>query len=266
MKDKKVVIVTGASKGIGRAAAALFAAKGHIVYALSRSGCDLQGVHSVLCDVTDGARLREAIDGIANAENRIDVLVSNAGAGIAGAAEKTDTATAKSLFELNFFALFEAAKCVIPHMRAAGGGHIVNVGSVAGALHLPFQAFYSASKAAVEAFGNALRGELKPFKIKVSAILPGDTRTHFTEAREKDFLPDDPDYGKRISRSISRMEHDERRGMPPEKVARKILKAARKKNPKPTYTVGAQYKFFLFLGKLLPRRWIQALINRLYAK
>ena len=265
MNEKKVIVITGASGGIGLAAAGLFLEKGWVVYVLSRSGCNLEGVHSVVCDVTDSTGLKKAIDKIYEEEKRIDVLVNNAGGGISGAIEKTIPADAKRLFELNFFAPFEAIRYVVPHMRSRKNGTIINIGSVAGVLHVPFQAFYSASKAAVEALSNCLRGELAPFGIKITTIMPGDTRTGFTDAREKRFEENDPDYGMRISRSIKLMEDDERKGMPAGKVAQSIYKAACSKNPGPCYVVGINYKFFIFLGKILPKRFVQFVLNTMYA-
>ena len=266
MIDKKVIIVTGASRGIGYSTAALFLKKGHKVYAFSRSGCDLEGINSIICDVTDEISLKKAIDSVFEAEKRIDVLINNAGAGISGAVEKTAEADARKLFELNFFAYFEAIKYAVPYMRKQKSGKIINIGSVAGAMHVPFQAFYSASKAAVEALSNCLRGELAPFGIKVSTVMPGDTRTGFTGAREKDFLENDPDYGMRISRSIKMMEEDERKGMPPQKAAKVIYKAASCKNPKPAYVAGFSYNFFMFLNKVLPKRFVQFVLNSMYSK
>jgi len=266
MNDKKVIIVTGASRGIGYAAADLFQKRGYIVYALSRSSCDIKGVNSVTCDITNGERLKEAIDGIFQAEKRIDVLVNNAGTGISGAVEKTVTADARKLLEINFFAHFEAIKCVIPYMRSAKSGKIINIGSVAGVLHVPFQAFYSASKAAIEALSNCLRGELEPFGIKVATVMPGDTNTGFTDAREKDFKSDDPDYGSRIYRSIKLMEEDERSGMSPQSAAEVIYKAVHRKNPQPVYTVGFKYNFFILLNKVLPKSLVQFVLNAMYAK
>ena len=265
MKEKKVVIITGASRGIGYSAARMFSEKGYVVYSLSRNRCDLEGVNSVLCDIKDRVKLKEAIDGIFSAEERIDVLVNNAGSGISGSVEKTDSGDARNLFELNFFSMFEAVKYAVPYMRLNGGGRIINLGSVAGPLPVPFQAFYSASKAAVEALSHCLRGELRPFNIKVSTILPGDTRTSFTNAREKKFDKDDSDYGNRISHSIELMEKDERSGMPPEKTARLIFKAASSTNPAPSYTVGLKYKLFLFLNKILPKRFMFFVVNKIYA-
>ena len=259
-----MVIVTGASRGIGLATVRLFSEKGYTVYALSRSGGDLGSVKSIACDVTDSVKLKEVIDGIFDAEKRIDVLINNAGAGISGAVEKTALEDARGLFELNFFAMFEAIKYTVPYMRQRGGGKIINTGSVAGMIHIPFQAFYSATKAAVEALSNCLRGELAPFNIKVATVMPGDSRTNFTDARKKDFEKDDPDYGGRISHSIEIMEKDERGGMPPEKTAKTIYKAACSASPKPLYTVGLMYKLVLILDRILPKRMVQYVINSIY--
>jgi len=266
MKDSLIIIITGASRGIGYTAAGFLRDKGHKVYAISRSGCNLEGVNSILCDITDENRLKEAINGIFTAEKRIDALINNAGGGISGSVEKTSAADAKKLFELNFFAGFNAIKFVTPYMRGQKNGKIINIGSVAGSMHIPFQAFYSAAKAALEALSNCLRGELFPFGIKVTTIMPGDTRTGFTDAREKTYEEDDPDYGSRISHSIKLMEQDERNGMSPAAVARLIYKAIRSKNPKPAYVVGFKYNFFILLNKLLPKRFVQFVLNSMYAK
>ncbi|MCL2277184.1 MAG: SDR family oxidoreductase [Treponema sp.] len=266
MNDKKVIIVTGASRGIGKAVCTLFLEKGCTVYAFSRGGCDLIGVNSIICDITDGNSLKKSVELVYLKENRIDVLINNAGAGISGAVEKTTVQDAKKLFDINFFAQFETIKYVVPYMRSAKNGKIVNIGSVAGAMHVPFQAFYSAGKAALEALSNCLRGELYPFGIKVTTVMPGDTSTGFTDAREKKFDDNDPDYGERISRSIKMMEHDERNGMKPRGVAKVIYKAVSCKNPKPLYTVGFKYNFFIFLNKILPKRFVQFALNSMYAK
>ncbi|MDR0323671.1 MAG: SDR family oxidoreductase [Treponema sp.] len=266
MTEKKVVIITGASKGIGFATAKLFLNKGYVVYNLSRSACVIPGVKSLVCDVADKEALKKNIDDIFETEKRIDVLVNNAGAGISGSVEKTISDDARRLFELNFFTVFEAVKCTAPYMRSCGGGKIINIGSVAGSMHVPFQAFYSASKAAVEALSNCLRGELLPFNIKVTTILPGDTKTSFTDSREKAFINDDPDYGSRILRSIELMEKDERSGMSPIKTAEVIYKAACCKNPKPLYTIGFKYKLFMLLNRILPKRFVQYILNEMYSR
>jgi len=266
MKDSKIIIITGASRGIGYTTTEFLRDRGYIVYAISRSGCNIEKVNSIICDITDENRLKEVINNIFTAEKRIDVLINNAGGGISGSVEKTSTFDARKLFDLNFFAGFNAIKYVTPFMREQKSGKIINIGSVAGSMHIPFQAFYSATKAAVEALSNCLRGELSPFGIKVTTIMPGDTRTGFTDAREKAYEENDPDYGTRIYNSIKMMEHDEQNGMSPKSVAKLIYKAIRVKNPKPAYVVGFKYNFFMFLNKALPKRFVQFALNSMYAK
>jgi len=265
MNKNRIIVITGASRGIGLATAKLFIEKGYKVYSISRNNCGITGVNSILCDITDTGKLKEAIENIYNTEKRIDILINNAGGGISGSTEKTDLSDAKRLFDLNFFAAFEVIKYIVPYMRLQKSGKIINVGSVAGTLHIPFQAFYSASKAAIEALSNCLRGELAPFGIKVTTIMPGDTQTGFTDAREKSFEKDDADYGRRIYKSISLMEKDEKNGMPPIKVAKVIYKAAKSKNPKPAYVAGFAYNLLILLNKILPKRLVQFIIGKLYA-
>ena len=141
---------------------------------------------------------------------------------------------------------------------------IINISSVAGLLPIPFQAMYSMSKAAVISFSDALRNELRPYGVRVTSILPGDTKTGFTDSREKS--EDLAGYGDRINRSVSKMERDERNGVSPYKVAKKIIKVSKKKNPNTYYVVGFSYSLLIFLSRILPKRFTNWLIYRLYAK
>jgi short-subunit dehydrogenase len=156
-------------------------------------------------------------------------------------------------------------KAVIPYMRKNKISHIVNISSVAGELPIPFQTFYSATKASIESFSAGLGMELKPFGIKVCCVLPGDTKTGFTAARQKNEF-DDESYGARINKSVRAMEKDEENGMTPESVAKVICKVLQRKNPKPTNAVGLKYKFFLFLGKVLPKKLVHKILYGMYAK
>ena len=156
-------------------------------------------------------------------------------------------------------------KAVVPYMRKNNFGHIVNISSVAGELPIPFQTFYSATKASIESFTAGLSMEVKPFGIKAVCVLPGDTKTGFTAAREKN-AADDESYGKRVENSVGQMEKDEQDGMTPESVAKVICKALFKKNPKPINVVGFKYKFFLFLSHILPKRLVYKILYDLYAK
>ncbi len=254
----KVAIVTGGTSGIGLAAVKALREQGCTVYALSRHG-------DVVCDVSEEQSARAAVQAVLEKEGRIDVLVNCAGFGISGAAELTPLETAKKQLDVNLFGTANMVNAVIPAMRRQGGGRIVNVGSVAGFVPIPFQTWYSASKAAVQSYTMAMGNELRPFGITLSAVLPGDTKTGFTAARSK---IDDPEnlYQGRIQRSVARMEHDEQTGVPAERVGKLIARVALKKRVKPLYIPGLGYNAVNVLMRLLPSGIANALIGTLYAK
>lgn len=261
---RKVAIVTGSSKGIGYATAELLAKKGYIVYGFARSKTDIEGVSSVICDVTEATSLAQKYQEIYVKEGRIDLLVNNAGFGISGAVEfSSDEAVAK-IVKLNLSALEKSCRLAVPYLRQSKG-RIINLSSVAGLLPIPFQTYYTATKSAVLMFSRALNLELKPLGVKVLSVLPGDTKTSFTSARERSFEGEDV-YGDRIKRSVSKMEKDEQNGVPPIKVAKVIYKTATKKSPKPYVVVGFDYKFLVFLSRLLPTRFIDYILYKMYAK
>lgn len=256
----KIVVVTGATAGIGRATAERFKALGANVVCLARRKSDR--FDSFCADVTDGESVSRAVAAIVAKYGRLDALVNNAGGGISGPVENADPAEAERLFALNFFGALRMIQAVLPQMRAQGGGVIVNVSSVAAEFAIPFQAFYSASKAALSSLSDALRSEVAPFGIKVCTVLPGDVRTDFTASRKKG--ASDPAYGKRAERAVRAMERDEQNGMPPEEVARAIVCAAGKKRPPVKIVVGAKYKCFVFLRRVLPARLVAFLLGKMY--
>lgn len=255
-------MITGGSGGIGSAASRLFFEAGDTVYSLSRRGEDEGGIRHIACDVCDEGSVISAIAQVVEREGRIDVLVNNAGMGISGAVEFTDEAEAERLMAVNFMGAFLVSRYAMPHLRASKGV-LVNVSSVAGYISVPFQAFYSASKAAVNSLTLALREEVRPFGVRVCAVMPGDVKTGFTASRQKS-VKGAAVYGERIERAVSNMEKDEQSGMPPEKVARCIAKAAAKKSPRPLYTVGGKYRLFVLLAKFMPLRLISFVAGKLY--
>ena len=259
----KVALVTGGSSGIGRAAAEYLAGHGCTVYELSRTGRDTAGVRHIGGDVTDEASAAAAVEQVIAREGRIDILLNNAGFGISGAAEFTPVEEAKRQLECNFWGMVRMTRAVLPHMRAQGGGRIVNTSSVAALTPIPFQAYYSVSKAAVNSFTMALANEVGPFGIGVCAVMPGDTRTGFTDARQR--RPDGDDvYRGRIGRSVSKMEADERRGVSPEKVGAALGKAALARRCPVLSTVGAPYKCVSALMRILPARTANRILGMLY--
>lgn len=262
---KQIAVITGGTSGIGLCTARKLLENGCTVYELSRRADGAEGMHHIVTDVTDEASVQAAIAQVVAAEGQIDVLINNAGFGISGAVEFTDTEDAKRQLDVNFFGMVRVNRAVIAHMRQRGCGRIVNLSSVAAPIPIPFQAFYSASKAAINAYTMALANELRPYGITVCAVQPGDIKTGFTAARRKTVAGDDM-YGGRIGRSVARMEHDEQNGMDPAKAGAFIAKVAMKKSPKPIYTIRFDYQVFTFLVRILPARLLNRLVYMLYAK
>lgn len=260
-KDK-IVVITGATAGIGKATGELFRKNGAKVVCIARRRSDeFDGVQA---DITDKEAAEAAVKEIVSRYGRIDILVNNAGMGISGSVENTSPEDAHSIFELNFFGALNMIQAVVPVMRAQGGGTIVNVSSVAAELSIPFQAFYSATKSALSSLGAALRNEVAPFGIKVTAVLPGDVKTDFTSSRRKN-AHDDPAYGDRIERSVAVMEHDEQNGMPPSVIAKLIVKCALMKRPPVSRVGGMKYVLLARLAKLLPARAVSYILGKMYA-
>ena len=263
--DKKVAVLTGGTSGIGMQTALALRDAGYTVYELSRRAQGVEGLNHLVADVTDEAAVKNAVDEIIEREGRIDVLVNNAGFGISGAVEFTKTEDAKRLFDTNFFGMVNMNRAVIPVMREAGRGRIVNIGSVAGQIPIPFQTYYSAAKAATNSYTMALANELRPYGVTVCAVQPGDIKTGFTKAREKSIDGDDI-YGGRIGRSVARMEHDEQTGMEPSIAGRFIADVAMKKKVSLIYTIGASYSFLTFLTRFMSRKTMNKIIGSIYAK
>ncbi len=263
----KAALVTGGSSGIGRAAAEALARRGFRVYEISRHEQkpedENKAVWHITGDVTDDDSLKRAIDLIMAREERLDVVVNNAGFGISGGVEFTETEDARRLMDVNFFGMVRVNKLVLPLMRKAGGGRLIQVSSVAAAAPIPFQTFYSASKAAVSAYSLALANEVRPYGISVCCLLPGDIRTGFTAAREKSPVGDDC-YGGRIGRSVARMEKDEQTGMDPRRLGNLIARLATRRRVRPFYTCGAFYHLVTFLCKLLPASLVNRVLGLLY--
>ncbi len=277
-----IAIVTGASSGIGYEVCAQLRDLGYTVYGLSRRGTAPEGVSGRSVDVTDEDAMRACVDEIAAKEGRIDVLVAGAGMGISGPIEMTAKEDARYLMDVNFYGQFYAAKAVLPYMRAQGSGQvqadaqaqageasaksgragsIVFISSVAAPIAIPYQSFYSASKSAVNSLALALRNEVRDYGIRVSAVMPGDSGTGFTDARKK---TDGGDAYPRCERAVASMEHDERNGIAPSKVASIVVKAATKKNPAPLYVAGFKYRLLLGLYNILPTRLAVWLVGKVY--
>ena len=236
----QVILITGVSSGFGKATAEVLASKGYTVYGTSRKPVDHPlPYHLISMDVTDEQSVTTAVAQVINAEGKIDVLINNAGMGIGGALENFSSEETQKQFDVNFFGMARVVRMVLPYMRARKSGKIVNVSSVGGLMGLPFQGHYSAAKFAVEGYSEALSIEVKPFKIQVVVVNPGDFRTGFTSSRiftKKDMAG--TDYDLFFHKAIPVIEKDEQGGYYPVVLANTMAKIVRKKNPHYRYIVG----------------------------
>ena len=239
---KKVILVTGASSGLGLATAKALQAQGHTVYGTSRDAKKIKDVtfKPLSMDVTDDVSVKAAVDTIIKAEGKIDVLVNNAGNGITGPLYAMPVDVAKKQFEVNFFGVVRVSSAILPDMIEKKQGLVINIGSLAGLFGLPYQGLYSASKFAIEGYSESLRMELQNTGVKVVVINPGDFKTDFTASREKVPFPlQNEQLNKEYDAAVAAMEKDESIGADPSKLAAKIVKIVDTKSPKHSYLVGA---------------------------
>jgi NAD(P)-dependent dehydrogenase (short-subunit alcohol dehydrogenase family) len=178
----RVALVTGASAGIGEAAARALVGAGFTVYGTSRRAAAGEKRGEVVLlplDVTDDESVASAVREVLDRSGRIDILVNNAGVGVAGAAEESSTEQARALFETNLFGSIRMTRAVLPHMREQGGGRIINVSSVLGFMPAPFMALYAASKHAIEGYSESLDHEVREQGVRVLLVEPAYTKTSF---------------------------------------------------------------------------------------
>lgn len=236
--SSRVVLITGASSGIGRACADYLHQRGYRVFGASRQmPLPSASFEMVRMDVDDDASVEQGIAAVLERAGRLDVVVNNAGFGLVGALEDTSLAQAQAQFETNFFGAVRVCRAVLPAMRKQGGGYIVNISSLAGRLGLPFHGFYSAAKFALEGYSEALHFEVKPFGIQVVLIEPGDFKTAFAAHRRHVTSPDSV-YAARYARALQAMEANERRGADPILIARLLERIIRSPAPRLRYMVG----------------------------
>src|SRR6266540_3738598 len=264
MTNRKIALVTGASSGIGQATAERLAKAGYTVYGTSRreTSVGTRSFHMLPLDVTSDASVEAAVNEVMRLEGRIDLLVNNAGFGVAPAgAEESSIEQARSIFETNFFGLIRMTRAVVPHMRRQGSGRILNIGSVLGFLPMPFGALYAATKHAVEGYSESLDHELRTRGIRVSVIEPAYTKTHFdANLLEPDAKLDEYREARAtVSRQLSAvLETADEPGV----VADVVLEAARAVRPKLRYTAGGLATRLRLLRRFAPAGALDAGIRR----
>ena len=267
----KVILVTGASSGIGFDAAQTLARQGHRVYAAARrvermEPLKADGVVPVRMDVTDEASLQEGVRTVLEAEGRIDVLVNNAGYGYFGAVENVPLDEARRQLEVNVFGLARLCQLVLPAMREQGSGRIVNISSVAGKAVLLFGGWYHVSKYSVEALSDALRMEVKPFGIHVVIVEPGAIRTNWgiIAADHLSSTSAGTVYEKAAANEAHtlRTAYSTKLLPQPSVISKTVCRAVRARNPRTRYHAGFGELTCLFLHRVLPARWWDALVRR----
>lgn len=264
---KKVVLITGASSGIGRAIGEYLHAQGHKVYGTSRNPASYEDppFQLVSLDVRDANSIQECISRILTFENRIDVLINNAGVGITGPIEEIASEQIENNFNINLFGPIEVIKAVLPIMRAQKSGLIINITSIAGYMGLPYRSIYSASKGALELITESLRMELKPFGITACNVAPGDFATNIAAGRyHSPVIPGSP-YEKSYQENLDTMDNHVNSGGDPKEMAKMIAKIIDTKNPKIHYKVGsAMQKFSIVLKRILPDKMYEKMLMKHY--
>ena len=262
---QQIILITGASSGIGKASAEQLISEGHIVYAAARRVEKMQdlvqaGGHAIKMDITAEEDVRAAVDTIINEQGRIDVLVNNAGYAIYGPVEEVTIEDARRQFDVNIFGLARLTQLVVPHMRAQGSGKIINMSSMGGKIYTPFGAWYHATKHALEGWSDCLRLELKPFGIDVVIVEPGGIRTEFGDVmlepmRERS---QSGPYHERVSKLVkaTKETYEGSRLSPPSVISDVVSKAIAAKRPKTRYRAGYMAKPGVFMRTYLgDRAW-----------
>ena len=262
--ERKIALVTGASSGIGEATAERLARAGYTVYGTSRrgTGAGARSFQMLPLDVTRDASVEAAVGEVIRREGRIDLLVNNAGFGVApGGAEESSIEQARSIFETNFFGLIRMTRAVVPHMRRQGNGRIINIGSVLGLLPMPYGALYSATKHAVEGYSESLDHELRTRGIRVAVVEPAYTKTQFDanllEADSK--LEEYREARAALDRVLKEVMAT---GDEPGVVADVVLKAASAERPKLRYSAGRLANRLRLLRRFAPARLVDAGIRK----
>ena len=261
---QKIAVVTGGSHGIGQSTARLLSQNGFKVYEFSRSGSNQEGVSHLTVDLTDDVQIRNAIQTVVLESGRLDLLVNNAGNGVSGAVEFLDEEQTQQQFSVNLFGMLRVIRHALPALRQSKG-MIINISSAAAIFPIPFQAHYSASKAAVNAITLALANEVRPHGVRVCAVMPGDIKTDFTAARQRCTLGAQV-YGEALDHAVKKMEQDEQNGMSPQVVAKAIVRLAQRKHPRPLTVVGFQYRCLAVFQKFFPTAAVNFLVGKIYGK
>jgi NAD(P)-dependent dehydrogenase (short-subunit alcohol dehydrogenase family) len=264
---KKVILITGASSGIGKSIGEFLHHKGFVVYGTSRNPERIKNsiFPLIALDVRDVDSIISAVNSIITTTGKIDVVINNAGVGITGPLEEIPMEEIKNNFETNFFGPIEVMKAVLPQMRLQKSGLIINITSIAGYMGLPYRSVYSASKGALELITESLRMEVKPFGIHITNIAPGDFATNIAAGRYHAPLIENSDYQLTYGSVLKAMDEHVDSGSNPIEMAEKVFEIIQKSNPNIHYKVGAfMQKFSIVLKRILPDKTYEKMLMKHY--
>lgn len=263
----KVILITGGSSGIGKSIGEFLTKKGFKVYGTSRNPerYKASSFPIIALDVKDVNSINNAISTVIKAENKIDVVINNAGVGITGPIEETPEDQIRHNFDTNFFGPINVIKAVLPQMRMQNSGLIINITSIAGYMGLPYRGIYSASKGALEIITEAFRMEIKDFNIKMTNIAPGDFATNIAAGRFHAPVKKESPYAKPYGSVLKDIDAHVDSGSDPIEMAEMVLKVINTKQPKIHYKVGAfMQKFSIILKFILPDKVYEKMLLNHY--
>ncbi|WP_273569112.1 SDR family oxidoreductase [Maribacter halichondriae] len=266
--ERKVVLITGGSSGIGKAIGMYLSSQGFSVYGTTRNlekHAHFESFELLFLDVGNVISIQEAVDTIIAKEGRLDVLINNAGVGITGPIEETPHEEILKCLDTNFHGPLHMIKAVLPQMREQKSGLIINITSIASYMGLPFRGIYSASKGALALATEAMRMEIKTFGIEMTTLGPGDFATNIASGRYHAPVNQNSPYGAAYAQTLKMINDDVYRAGDPVSVAQKVLSIIKTDQPKVHYRVGAfMQKFSLLLKKILPDKVYEKLLLNHY--
>jgi short-subunit dehydrogenase len=263
----KIILITGASSGIGKAIGEFLHHKGFVVYGTSRNPERITNsvFPLIALDVRNSESIQVAVSKVIAISGRLDILINNAGVGITGPLEEIPTTEIKANFDTNFFGPIEVMKAVLPQMRQQQSGLIINITSIAGYMGLPYRSIYSASKGALSIITEALRMEVKSFGIQITDVAPGDFATNIAASRFHAPVIKDSAYEKPYGATLKMMDEHVDSGSNPLEMAEAIYAIIQNPNPKVHYRIGLfLQKFSIVLKKTLPDKVYEKMLMKHY--
>lgn len=260
---KPVAVVIGGSSGIGREIALGLVSKGYTVINVSRRLCKNDRIKNVTADITQGEELERSIQNIGADYKRINLLCYSAGCSMAAPLEHAKESDVRYLFEVNYFGALRAIRTALPFMKRLGGKIFV-IGSLASTYPVPFDCFYSSSKAALDMLVRGARTELKRYNVSLTCVQPGGTSTSFTFKRKVYSDEENGDYYKEVHKAIAALANMEQGGMSASSVAEEVIRETMKKNPAITLPTGGRNKAYVWARHMLPEKFTEFINDKMY--